>query len=541
MSSQPSFAPADRRSALLPTALLLLTGMAGIGFASPVAAQVTVEWVQPTRGVAIAVDDGNNVFTLDYEYALGAEMTVTKRDVNGNLLWVSSFDQTSPTQWERASWIATAGDGSAIACGTLMSGYSNPVPFASIVVKFAPDGQVLWRNVYANGADGGTRRCLVDPDGDVFVLGLGSGPPGYVTRVDRFTSDGEAAWSWYDEAGIGAPVNFKFTPDGDLVIAARGIIGSVNGYARIDRRGRTMWSLPGVQSLTVGDIAGDSLGNAYVVHGEYATNGGTQIKKVDASGGIVFDRNYDLSAFRIEVGADDRAVACGFPNPNQGGAAFVKIDEQGDVVWTNLDADGPGHALLLHALLVLDASGDAYLAAGTLFEMAVCKVGADGTSRWTQTVSGSYATSMVLGRHDDSVFVVGGTTTRWSDPEEGPWHDLGNGLAGSAGTPLLIGQGALHAGTPFTWTVSGAAPNSAAALVLGASPLMLPFKGGVLVPTPDLALLGLGTDAHGDLVLSALTPPGLPSAAHLFLQAWVMDAAGAVGWSASHGLRATLP
>ena len=31
-----------------------------------------VDWVQPTRGVSIAVDAADNVYTLDYVYALGA-------------------------------------------------------------------------------------------------------------------------------------------------------------------------------------------------------------------------------------------------------------------------------------------------------------------------------------------------------------------------------------------------------------------------------------------------------------------------------------
>ena len=66
-----------------------------------------VDWVQPTRGVSIAVDAADNVYTLDYVYALGAEMILTKRDASGALLWERSFDQTDPTKWERASWVAT--------------------------------------------------------------------------------------------------------------------------------------------------------------------------------------------------------------------------------------------------------------------------------------------------------------------------------------------------------------------------------------------------------------------------------------------------
>ncbi len=521
--------------------LHLAAGLLLAGLPAAVSAQVTVDWVAPTRGVSIAMDQANNAYTLDYEYALGAEMSVTKRDVIGNLLWVSSFDQTSPTQWERASWITTDSAGSAIACGTLMSGYSNPVPFASIVMKVAPDGEVLWRNVYENGADGGTRRCLVDGQDNVYVLGLGSGPPGYVTRVDRFSPEGAAVWSYYDADGIGAPVHFKLTPDGQLVISARAIFGSLNGYARIDLDGNKVWSLPGVQSLTVGDVAGDSLGNSYVVHGEYVANGGTQVKKLDPSGQLLWDETYPLSAFRIEVGGDDRAVACGFPNPSQGGAAFIKVDEAGNLLWSNLDADGPGYALLLHAQLLLDEDDAAYLAAGTLFEMAVCKVRADGTSAWTQTVSGSYANAIALGPHDSSVFVVGGSTARLLDPTRSPWVDVGQALAGAGGAPLFFGEGDLVAGQPMAVTLAGAAPGAPATLVVGLSELSDPFKGGVLVPSTDLLIVGLVTDALGDILLFDDWPAGVPSGTTFWFQYWIEDAGAPKGLSASNAVRANVP
>jgi len=50
-----------------------------IGLCLPVlaSAQASLDWVQPTRGVSIALDAADNVYTVDYEQALGAEMTLT--------------------------------------------------------------------------------------------------------------------------------------------------------------------------------------------------------------------------------------------------------------------------------------------------------------------------------------------------------------------------------------------------------------------------------------------------------------------------------
>ena len=375
-------------------------------------AEVGIAWVEPTRGVSIALDAADNVYTVDYEQALGAEMSLTKRDASGGLLWVTSFNQTSTTAWERASWTATDSAGNAIVCGTLMSGYSNPVEAASIVMKFDPDGHLLWRRVYESNFDGSSvKKCLVDANSNVYVLGMGSGPAGRVTKVKKFDPDGTALWSYFDSAGIGAALNFKLTPDDHLLITGKSIYGSILGFAKIDLDGNKVWSHPGVNSLTAGDSAGDAFGNTYLVHGEYVTNGGTVIEKLDPSGALIWENVYGLAGFRVEVGSDNQAVVSGFPNAGTVGAAFIKADEAGTLVWSNLDADGP-LGLLAHAHMLLDGANNAYLAAGTMSEMAVCKVNSDGTSGWTQTVAFGYAQAIALANTDDSVYVVGGTTAR---------------------------------------------------------------------------------------------------------------------------------
>lgn len=468
--------------------------LCALALAAPAQAQVRVDWVQEQRGTAIALDRSDNVFTLDYEQALGSEMTLTKRSSEGALLWTARHDQADATKWERAAWLETDSQGNAIVAGTMMSGYSNPVVAASVLMKFSPAGALLWRTVFESSFDGSSlQRCLVDADDNIYTVGLGSGPPGYVTKVRKFTPGGSVLWTWYDAAGIGAPIHAKLTPDGGLLVVGRGIYGSVNGYAKLDGDGRLAWSLAGVPSLTAGDAAGDRFGNTYVVHGVYAANGGTTVRKLGPAGEPRWSRDFALSGFRVEVGPDDRPVVCGFPNAGTGGAAFVKVREDGETAWSNLDADGP-LGLLLHARLLVDRAGNAYLAAGTLFEMAVCKVTVDGDSDWTLTMPRSYANGMAIGG-DGNVYVVGGATARVRQPSPfsttgvpgeaaaiGPWLEPGRpnpargavairyALPGTAPTELRVfdlsgrevavladgvqGPGA-HA---LTWDAGGLAP-----------------------------------------------------------------------------------
>jgi len=120
------------------------------------------------------------------------------------------------------------------------------------------------------------------------------------------------------------------------------------------------------------------------------------------------------------------------------------------------------------------------------------------------------------------------------------WTPLGAGLAGEAGVPALAGAGPLVAGATITLELTGAAPDAAATLVVGFGALSVSFKGGTLVPAPDL-LVAAVTDAEGAWSLSASWPAGVPAGASTWWQAWIVDASGPSGMTASGGLRATTP
>ena len=381
----------------------------------------SLSWIQQTRGVSVAADNSNNVFTIYYDYNPAGDIYLTKRNSNGTFLWTVRYDQTENSKWEKAVWAETDNLGNVIVAGTLMSGYSNPVNAASIIMKFDTDGNLLWRNVYENSFDGSyTKKCLVDANNNIYIFGMGSSVQyGYTTKVKKFAPDGSTVWTYFNDGGIGAPVNFKFTADNKIVIAARSVFGSVNGFAKLDLDGNPIWSIGGINSLSVGDIAGDSFGNSYLISAEYVfSNQRTMMKKIDPAGQEIWVRYFTLAAQRIEMGNDNMPVAAGYPTQNSFGSAFVKVNANGDQLWLNPDADGP-YNLLLHAQLKMDPQNNIYLAAGTMTEMAICKVNSNGTSGWTLTMQGSYANGFDIGS-DNSVFVVGGTTAKINQSATSP-------------------------------------------------------------------------------------------------------------------------
>lgn len=118
-----------------------------------------------------------------------------------------------------------------------------------------------------------------------------------------------------------------------------------------------------------------------------------------------------------------------------------------------------------------------------------------------------------------------------------PVVDLGGGLAGST-QPVLNAWGQTGAGQLMSAAVSGLAPGTPTGLVVGNSNLSLPLFGGVLVPSPDVILLGVA-DATGRAAWSANLPSALPTGVSLWLQAGAPDAGAPQGYALSNTLTYT--
>lgn len=149
----------------------------------------------------------------------------------------------------------------------------------------------------------------------------------------------------------------------------------------------------------------------------------------------------------------------------------------------------------------------------------------------------------ILNQHtaDYSFSTLGRGTMDNTLPDSGLFTDLGSGLAGEAGVPALVGGGTLLGGDPLSLTISGANDSAAVGLVLGLSTIFAPFKGGIMVPNPDLIIAGLSTDDDGHRTDLFTWPVGVTSGDSVYAQYWISDAASPAGFSATNGLSLTAP
>ncbi len=110
------------------------------------------------------------------------------------------------------------------------------------------------------------------------------------------------------------------------------------------------------------------------------------------------------------------------------------------------------------------------------------------------------------------------------------YHNLDRGPP-----PTIAVNGSPLPGSPLSIVVDGLLPSAPLLLVVRASQLSEPFKGGVMVPFPQL-LVGLTASPSGHLDVAGNWPTGLPLWSSIWLQAWVPDSDALLGWSATDGV-----
>ncbi|GEM_PF-477346 len=125
-------------------------------------------------------------------------------------------------------------------------------------------------------------------------------------------------------------------------------------------------------------------------------------------------------------------------------------------------------------------------------------------------------------------------------PPQTAWSDEGDALAGVFGDPALTGTGTLAGMTVNSVDLSNAATSAPMALFIGFASNPVSFKGGTLVPVPNL-ILSTSTDGGGNLAVPFVMPAGAPAGAELWVQAAILDGAAVAGVSLSNAILGVTP
>ncbi len=237
---------------------------------------------------------------------------------------------------------------------------------------------------------------------------------------------------------------------------------------------------------------------------------------VDPSGAVIVTGQTSSSDFPVTAGAHDTTFNGGLAD------AFVSY----------IAADG---SQLLYSTFVGNSGiGSIFGYAAVATDVAEAIVVGGGANATFPVTPGAFDTT-----YNDGLFPSDGFVLKLS--LSGPWESVGEGIAGTSGVPKLFGEGTLCADETVTLTLIRGKPNGSATLVIGFGLLQIPFKGGTLVPSPDILMAGLPLDPNGKMVLSAPWSTGVPTGFTVSFQVWIPDAVAVQGLAASNGLSGTAP
>ncbi len=427
----------------------------------------TLTWSVQPGGVAVAADAAENVFTALGEAQPAGDIWLTKTSPAGVTLFAVRFDNTDSTRQELATWVETDSTGGAYVSGTSRAGsFSNPVNANGLLMRFAADGTLLWRRLLGSDFDGGsTLKVLRDAADNAYVVGIGPTPSGVRTRIHKYSPSGVLVWTWFDFAGVGAPVNMKWGANGHLVVAARAPTGLLGGVATVDVNGLTQTLLSAIPAFAGLDATVDAKGQIIVVSLDPATQQG-RLVKLGAFGEVQWQRNDPVNMARVEVAQDGGIVVGGTPTAGSFGVAFLKFAADGTPMWANRDADGPANAFLSHGQMRLDAAGNAYMAAGNMSQMSVTRVNADGSTGWSVLAPFGYGRALAFGAQSQAVYVVGGQVARIDQGGSPPPPQLPDLVVGLTDAPDPARTGS---NITYTATVRNAGTASAQAVSLATS------------------------------------------------------------------------
>ncbi len=251
-----------------------------------------------------------------YIYAVGRtdwNCLIVKYTPSGDIAWAKTYKGTGEG-YNVLYKLAIDGSGNVYACGeTAQTGTGQDC----LVVKYSPDGILLWAQTYNSAADNWDmlKGIAIDSAGDIYVTGSAetATDSNYVTM--KYSPDGIRSWtSFYSGTTSGWDESYAIAINSDGGVIVTGYSeGTTSGGDAVTVKydpatGEQVWlkryNGPGNSTDFTESIATDGTGRIYV-HGRSEDANSTDYLTIcyNASGTELWKKNYDGPAGLTDIGS----------------------------------------------------------------------------------------------------------------------------------------------------------------------------------------------------------------------------------------------
>ena len=270
-----------------------------------------------------AVDPGGGV-RLAGNWAAGTnEIFITSYSATGALLWERRFREHLETHPFSLGVDAFS--------NTVAMGWSKGSnQWNAVMMKYAPDGTLLWNRSYPLSPVYISLATLANGD---ILAGVGSQLEGLT--ILKHSAAGELLWS-SEVGGGGVPWQIRVDAGGNILVATRGAV--TDAFIKLNASGELLWRKP-TGLTTIGEMTLDASGNLFAAG--FGSLVGVYVVKVDSDGNELwrsyFGRLDSYADIPRGIAAQGSGVSVGFAvyetSVSRQGVWAAHYDESGVEVW----------------------------------------------------------------------------------------------------------------------------------------------------------------------------------------------------------------
>lgn len=302
------------------------------------------------------------------------------------LLWDASYDGPADDGMDTAVAMEVDSDGNVYVTGTSDDGYLT-------VIKYNPDGNVLWEKRYERFVSTGSgeisvsgvpKAIILDNAGNVYITGRFANV--YSTYNSdfltiKYDTDGNKLWDVISDGGYDGWENYSADIavdfDGNVYVTGGSSNVNVKTYGSVtkaywttikyDSKGNDQWVVHSSNGNDAAhDIVVDNVGNVYITgttEHDYLT------VKYDTNGNTLWEKRYDGPANDVDFPTDlaidtsGNVYVTGRSKSTSGGESdylTVKYNNAGSQAWI-ARYDGPADGYDAPVALAVDANGNVYV------------------------------------------------------------------------------------------------------------------------------------------------------------------------------------
>jgi hypothetical protein len=217
----------------------------------------------------VASDTSGNLAVVSGPSA-GRDMAVTSYTASGQVRWRSTVTPALGTF--AGDWVVAAPNGDFVVIGHNQDSHGRPI--ASVMLRYASNGTLLWQVDFSSGFFPAVARLVVDAAGNAYVAwsAVGSG-----FLVQKYSPTGALLWSQGDSTGGGFAIasSLALSPDGADVAVSGSISGGATWITAVYNAmtGVRRWQVAAAEGTAALDVIVDAT-HVYVTgQGNVGING----------------------------------------------------------------------------------------------------------------------------------------------------------------------------------------------------------------------------------------------------------------------------